>query len=93
MKHIVSIALVSTLFGATSLVAVESASLSVKNNTQNTLQKNEMEMLFGKDTQNLNAEILTEKEMQETKGEFWAGLGAGLLVLAVDKYGQKKGWW
>ncbi|MCX2716635.1 hypothetical protein OQH61_02670 [Helicobacter sp. MIT 21-1697] len=87
MKKLVSVLLVSALFGASSLVAVEPTSKDV-----NKLQASESEFLFGKQENN-NVALLSEKEMKETKGEFFSGLGAGLLVLAVDKYGQKKGWW
>lgn len=87
MKKIVSFLLASALFGASSLVAVEPTSNGV-----NKLQASESEFLFGKQESN-NVAILSDKEMKETKGEFFSGLGGALVVLAIDKYGQKKGWW
>ncbi len=86
-KKIVSFLLASALFGASSLVAVEPTSNGV-----NKLQASESEFLFGKQESN-NVSILSDKEMKETKGEFFSGLGGALVVLAIDKYGQKKGWW
>ena len=95
MKKILSVTLVFALFSATSLFASNNVILDTKNiqKTQSILAKSDMELLFGSEVQNLNAEVLADKEMQETKGEFWIDLGVGLTVLAIDKLGQKKGWW
>lgn len=87
MKKLVSFLLASALFGASSLVAVEPTSKDV-----NKLQASESEFLFGKQENN-NVAILSDKEMQETKGEFWISVGSSLVVLGVDKLGQKLGWW
>lgn len=92
MKHIISISLVLAL-SASSLVAVEGVLLNDDAKASKALQKSEKELMFGESAQNVDVEILTEKEMQETKGEFLASVGAGLVILAVDKLGQKKGWW
>ncbi len=92
MKHIISISLVLAL-SASSLVALEGVLLNDDAKVSKALQKSEKELLFGESAQNVDVEILTEKEMQETKGEFLASVGAGLVILAVDKIGQKKGWW
>lgn len=88
--NFLALLLVSGLFGATSLAAVESVS---SNANTGELQNNERALLFGENAQNLKVETLSEKEMQETQGEFWGGLTAGLIVLAVEKIGDKNGWW
>ncbi|WP_300742683.1 hypothetical protein [uncultured Helicobacter sp.] len=80
MRQICALLLVSVLFGATSLAAVEGIASNAGE-----LQKSEKALLFGDNVQNLNVETLSEKEMQETQGEFWGGLTAGLIVLAVEK--------
>ena len=88
MRQICALLLVSVLFGATSLAAVEGIASNAGE-----LQKSEKALLFGDNVQNLNVETLREKEMQETQGEFWGGLTAGLIVLAVEKIRNKNGWW
>ena len=50
------------------------------------ISKEDSQMLFG--TEKANVEVLTQKEMEETKGEFldiflW-GLGIGALVWAIE---------
>ena len=50
------------------------------------ISKEDAQMLFG--TQKANVAVLTQKEMEETKGEFldiflW-GLGIGALVWAIE---------
>ena len=76
----ISILVLVLTLGSNSLVAVESTKIHDINYTQNIgLSQNDMEFLFA--SNNVNAMILSDEEMEATQGEgFFAALGMGILI-------------
>lgn len=90
MKKLLSLAFVA-LLGASVLSASEIATKQGVNG----LQSQEVEFLFGANTQasDVNVTVLNEEELKETQGEWGPAILGGLIVLGVDKIGQHNGWW
>ena len=72
-------------------VGISSLSAGVDSNKSKatqTLSKADSEFLFGANAKNLNVEVLSQKELEETQGEFWpillTGLGIGVISWIVD---------
>ncbi|MGX3098802.1 hypothetical protein [Helicobacter sp. 23-1046] len=59
------------------------------------LQSQDMEMLFGAnaDAKDLNVAVLSEEEMKQVQGEFWAKFFAVVVVETIEKIGDHNGWW
>lgn len=78
-KSVFSVLLVAML-GMCSLNAGE----TISQEPATSLQKQDMEMLFGTnaDAKDLNVATLSEEELKETQGEFWGMVAA--IVAGVD---------
>ena len=85
MKKIISILALSAFVGISGLSAGVDSSES---KATQTLSKADSEFLFGTNAKNLNVEVLSQKELEETQGEFWpiflTGLGIGVISWIVD---------
>lgn len=81
MKRIISILALSAFVGISGLSAGVDSSES---KATQTLSKADSEFLFGANAKNLNVEILSQKELEETQGEFWTAIGVGLGISAVS---------
>lgn len=82
-KILISLALVLSL-GTTSLVAAQAQTQEVQK-----LSKADAELLFGK--QDVNVALLSDEEMEETQGEFWAeAISLGSLIYTI---GRDHKWW
>lgn len=80
-KILISLALVLSL-GTTSLVAAQAQEVQK-------LSKADAELLFGK--QDVNVALLSDEEMEETQGEFWAeAISLGSLIYTI---GRDHKWW
>ena len=92
MKQIISILALSAFVGISGLSAGVDSSES---KATQTLSKADSEFLFGTNAKNLNVEILSQKELEETKGESWLLVASGLFTLGtkIYEYGKKDGWW
>ena len=59
------------------------------------LSKADAELLFGK--QDVNVALLSDEEMKETQGEFWAIVTAVSSSItaanSIYNFGKGKGWW
>ncbi|WP_276896092.1 hypothetical protein [Helicobacter japonicus] len=86
-KILISLALVLSL-GTTSLVAAQAQEVQK-------LSKADAELLFGK--QDVNVALLSDEEMEETQGEFWAIVTAVSSSItaanSIYNFGKGKGWW
>lgn len=86
-KILISLALVLSL-GTTSLVAAQAQEVQK-------LSKADAELLFGK--QDVNVALLSDEEMEETQGEFWAIVTAVSSSItaanSIYDFGKGKGWW
>ena len=76
-KSVFSVLLVAML-GICSLNAGE----TISQKPATSLQKQDMEMLFGANAKDLNVALLSEEELKETQGEFWGMVAA--IIAGVD---------
>ena len=91
MKKIISILALSAFVGISSLSAGVDSSES---KATQTLSKADSEFLFGTNAKNLNVEVLSQKELEETKGEFWNFAKGGVdFVVYFFKKTKENGWW
>ena len=91
MKQIISILALSAFVGISALSA--SIDSSESKATQN-LSQADSEFLFGTNAKNLNVEVLSQKELEETQGEFWNFAKGGVdFVVYFFKETKKEGWW
>ena len=90
MKKLLSLAFVA-LLGASMLSASEIATKQGVNG----LQSQEVEFLFGANTQasDINVAVLSDEEMKETQGQFWGAFWATVVVETIDRIGENNGWW
>ena len=82
MKRIVSILSLSAFLGISGLSANGVDSTRV----ESTFTQADSNFLFGKNADELNLQILSKQELQETKGEFWPAIGIALGI-AAGSYG------
>ena len=92
MKRIISILALSAFVGISGLSA--SIDSSESKATQN-LSQADSEFLFGTNAKNLNVEVLSQKELEETQGEGLLTILSGVFTLGtkIYEYGKKDGWW
>ena len=91
MKKIISILALSAFVGISGLSAGVDSSES---KTTQTLSKADSEFLFGTNAKNLNVEVLSQKELEETQGEFWNFAKGGVdFVVYFFKKTKENGWW
>ena len=92
MKQIISILVLSAFVGISGLSAGVDSSES---KATQTLSKADSEFLFGANAKNLNVEVLSQKELEEIKGENWLFIASGIFTLGtkIYEYGKKDGWW
>ena len=81
MNKIISTLTLSAFLGISGLSAsVDSA--------ESKFTQADSSFLFGTEAKNLNVQVLSQKELEETKGEFWpillTGLGIGAISWIVD---------
>lgn len=83
MNKIISILALSAFVGISGLSAGVDSSES---KAVQTLSKTDSEFLFGANAKNLNVEVLSQKELDETRAEFWPlflyGLSIGYMGVA-----------
>ena len=82
MNKIVSILTLSAFLGISTLSANGIDSSKIESN----FTQADANFLFGKNADELNVQILSKQELQETKGEFWPAIGIALGV-AAGSYG------
>ena len=91
MKQIISILVLSAFVGISGLSAGVDSSES---KAVQTLSKADSEFLFGTNAKNLNVEVLSQKELEETQGEFWNFAKGGVdFVVYFFKKTKENGWW
>ena len=91
MKKIISILALSAFVGISGLSAGVDSSES---KATQTLSKADSEFLFGTNAKNLNVEVLSQKELEETQGEFWNFAKGGVdFVVYFFKKTKENGWW
>lgn len=91
MNKIISILALSAFVGISGLSAGVDSSQS---KAVQTLSKADSEFLFGTNAKNLNVEVLSQKELEETQGEFWNFLKGGFdFVRYFLRETKKDGWW
>lgn len=79
MKRIISILTLSAFVGMSALSAQTPLAATAPSVQESALTKDDANFLFGKNAENLNVQVLSQKELEETKGELWPAIfwGAG----------------
>ena len=79
MKQIISILTLSAFVGMSALSAQTSLTAPAPIVQESALTKDDANFLFGKNAENLNVQVLSQKELEKTKGELWPAIfwGAG----------------
>ena len=94
MKRLVSILTLTAFVGISALSAQTQPTTSAPNAEKSlptALTNDEANFLFGEIAKNLNVEILSKKELDETNGEFWGAIVAAAgLVYGI---GRDQKWW
>ena len=91
MKKIISILTLSAFVGMSALSAQTPLTATAPSVQESALTKDDANFLFGKNAENLNVQVLSQKELEETKGEFWGAIVAGLGLLYT--VGRDHKWW
>ena len=91
MKRLVSILTLAAFVGISALSAQTQFSAPAPSAETSALTNDEATFLFGKDAQNLNVQVLSQKQLEETKGEFWGAIVAAAgLIYGI---GRDQKWW
>lgn len=91
MKRLVSILTLVAFVGISALNAQTQLSTPAPSAEKSALTTDEANFLFGENAQNLNVQVLSQKELEETKGEFWGAIVAAAgLVYTI---GKDQKWW
>ena len=96
MNKIISTLTISAFLGISGLFAsVDSALNPAESKERKILSQADSEFLFGTSNLNdINAEILSQKELEETQGEFWNFVKGGIdTAIYFFKETKKAGWW
>lgn len=79
MRQIISVLTLSAFVGMSALSAQTPLTAPAPSVQESALTKDDAIFLFGKNAENLNVQVLSQKELEETKGELWPAIfwGAG----------------
>ena len=80
------------LAGVLSASLLSASEVTTQQNVSS-VQSQDLEFLFGANANDVNVVALSEKELKETRGEFWGAFWGTVVVETIDRIGENNGWW